>query len=110
MPLSAVRERASKALSVRIAAVSRISTDVKKGKELHSPNKRKHQREKPDVKKGKELHSPNKRKHQREKPVVDIDDFAKCAIRSAVYDMYRDKQHITLQSLAATLQKLVEKG
>ncbi|KAK9738468.1 Trypsin [Popillia japonica] len=36
MPLSAVRERASKALSVSIAAVSRISNDVKKGKELQA--------------------------------------------------------------------------
>lgn len=67
-------QRASKSLGISIGAVSKISSEVKMGKELHSP----------------------KRKHQREKPVVNIDNFAECAIRNAVYDMYRNSKHIKI--------------
>lgn len=63
-------KRASLTLGVSLATVSRISSEVKKGNVLASP----------------------KRKRDRGKPVVNVDNFAQCAIRNAVYDMHRNSK------------------
>lgn len=83
LPLNAVRERVSNALNVHLATVHKISAMVKKGQPLTSP----------------------KRKRSRTKRIVSVDDFAQCAIRNTIYEMYRNKQHVTLKTLNILLRE-----
>ncbi|KAI4467863.1 hypothetical protein MML48_2g00015386 [Holotrichia oblita] len=46
-----------------------------------------------------------KKKREKKKPVVNVDDCALCAIRNTIYNMYRDKEHITLCTLNKVLKR-----
>ncbi|CAG9834708.1 unnamed protein product [Diabrotica balteata] len=85
LSFEAVRDRVAAALNISLSLVNKIAVEANRGEPLRSP----------------------KQKRRRTKPVVDIDEFNQMTIRNIIYDMYKKKEQVKLQTLQA---KLVERN
>ncbi|CAG9833274.1 unnamed protein product [Diabrotica balteata] len=83
LPLNAVRERVAAALKLSLSTVSTISQAVKNNEVLKSP--------------------PKKRYHKKTK--TNTEELNVSGIRDVIYDMYKTKKHVTLESLKDNLVK-----